>query len=227
MCLTDCHNYLLHRYVSLAVQLNQIAGPEYLLRVPRILPPPHRSWHYSINGFIMAVQSMYSQGLASPYDINLKNGPAIFYAVKRETPEFAHFLLDQGVDFGLSNNAGVTASELLWDRAFGGRYGAEKSVVVRRLLQGDDYVDNMGFTTLHKIVLGFVYKDFEPYLRRLQIWSTQLTLGAGPHSIGLFSAMTRPLCKIYWITARTRILLTARDSSLLILLEVPQSADPC
>ena len=164
MCLTDCHNYLLHRYVSLAVQLNQIAGPEYLLRVPRILPPPHRSWHYSINGFIMAVQSMYSQGLASPYDINLKNGPAIFYAVKQETPEFAHFLLDQGVDFELSNNAGITASELLWDRAFGGHYGAEKSVVVRRLLQGDDCVDNMDFTTLHKIVLGFVYKDLRTLL---------------------------------------------------------------
>ena len=156
--------YLLHRYVSLAVQLNQIAGPEYLLRVPRVLPPPHRLWHYSINGDIMAVQSMYSQGLASPYDINMKNGPALFYAVEQETPKFAHFLLDQGVDFELPNNAGVTASEILWDRAFGGRYGAEGSAVVRRLLQGDDRIDDMGFTTLHKIVLGFIYKDLRAVL---------------------------------------------------------------
>lgn len=151
--------YLLHRYVSLAAHFNQIAGPEYLLRVPRILPPPHRLWRYSISGDIMAVQSMYSQGLASPYDINMKIGPALYYAVDQETPKFAHFLLDQGVDFELPNSAGITASELLWDRAFGGRYGAEGSAVVRRLLRGDDRVDDMGFTALHKIILGFMYKD--------------------------------------------------------------------
>ncbi|KAL8718685.1 MAG: hypothetical protein Q9225_004204 [Loekoesia sp. 1 TL-2023] len=107
---------------------------------------------------------MYNQGLASPYDVNLKNGPAIFYAVEQNTPEFAHFLLDQGVDFDLPNNAGITASELLWDRAFGGCYGAGGSVVVRKLLQGDDGVDDMGFTTLRKIVLGFIYKDLRVVL---------------------------------------------------------------
>lgn len=42
--------YLLHRYVSLKIRLNQIAGPEYLLQVPRVLPPSHPLWHYSILG---------------------------------------------------------------------------------------------------------------------------------------------------------------------------------
>lgn len=156
--------YLLLRYVLLVVYLNQIAGPEYLLRVPRVLPPSHRLWHYSINGDIMAVQNMYSQGLASPYDVNMKNGPAIFYAVEQETPEFAHFLLDQGVDFDIPNTAGLTAGELLWDRAFGGRYGDEGSAVVQRLLQGDEGIYDTGFTTLHKIVLGFIYKDLRAVL---------------------------------------------------------------
>lgn len=156
--------YLLHRYVSLEVRLNQIAGPEYLLRVPRVLPPFHPLWHYSILGETVVVQSMYSQGLASPYDTNWEGGPALFYAVSHETPGLAHFLLDQGVDCELSDNTGTTASELLWDRAFEGHYGAEGPAVVRRLLRGNDCVDDMGFTTLHKVVLGFIYKDLQAVL---------------------------------------------------------------
>lgn len=104
---------------------------------------------------------MYSQGLVSPYDTTWEGRPALFFAVEHETPELAHSLLDQGVDLDFSNNAGATASELLWDRAFEGHYGAEGPAVVRRLLRGDDCVHDMGFTTLHKIVLGFIYKDLQ------------------------------------------------------------------
>ena len=156
--------YLLQRFVSLEVRLNQIAGPEYLLRVPRVLPPDHRLWHYSMMGEIEAVQSMYSQGLASPYDTNWEGSSALFYAVPHETPKFAHFLLDQGVNCELSNQFGATASQSLWDQAFAGHYGAEGPAIVRRLLRGDDCVDDMGFTTLHKIVLGFVYKGLRAVL---------------------------------------------------------------
>ncbi len=219
--------YLLLRYVLLVVYLNQIAGPEYLLRVPRVLPPSHRLWHYSINGDIMAVQNMYSQGLASPYDVNMKNGPAIFYAVEQETPEFAHFLLDQGVDFDIPNTAGLTAGELLWDRL------SEAAMETKDRPLYKDYFKEMKVYMTQvllpfiKLFLGSFIKTFEPYLRHLRVRSMQLTLGAGPHSIGLYSAMTRLLFKICWVTARTQTLLTGRVSSLLILLEVPRFADLC
>lgn len=156
--------YLLHRCVSLEVRHNHIAGPEYLLRVPRVLPPSHPLWHYSIMGETIAVQNMYSQGLASPYHTNWEGKPTLFLAIDHETPELAHFWLDQGADCDLSNNAGATAGELLWDRAFEGHYGTEGPAVVRRLLRGDDCVDDMGYTTLHKIVLGFIYKDLQAVL---------------------------------------------------------------
>lgn len=156
--------FLLLRYVSLAVRSCPIPPPEYVLRVSRVLPPYHPLWRYSITGDIVAVRNMYSEGVASPYDLHQKNGPALFYAVEQSTPGFARFLLDQGVDSEVVNTAGVTASELLWDRAFAGRYGADGAAIVRKLLPGDDSVEDMGFTTLHKIILGFVYKDLRTVL---------------------------------------------------------------
>ncbi len=107
---------------------------------------------------------MHDEKFATPYDLNQKNGPAIFYAVEQSTPEFARFLLDHGVDPEVINTAGMTASELLWDRAYGGRYGADGAAIVRKLLARGDAVDEMGFTTLHKIILGFIHKKLRTVL---------------------------------------------------------------
>ncbi|KAL8748576.1 MAG: hypothetical protein Q9184_007206 [Pyrenodesmia sp. 2 TL-2023] len=113
---------------------------------------------------IVAVQNMYGEGIASLYDLRQKNGPALFYAVERNTPEFARLFLNQVVDSDVVNTAGVTASKLVWDRAFAGRYGANGAAIVRKLFSGDDTMDDMGFITLHKIIPGSVYKDLRTVL---------------------------------------------------------------
>lgn len=160
--------YLLYRYISLAVQLNQVAGPELLLRVPQVLTPEHTLWHHSVIGDTNAVRRMYSEGLASPYDVSIKGTPAIFKATDHKSPDFAFYLLDQGADFDISNNAGITAAERLWDQAYEGACGAKGSAVVRKLSPGDDRVADMGFATLHKVVLGFIHKDIATVLNAIE-----------------------------------------------------------
>lgn len=97
--------FLLRRYIAFAMHQSSVAGPEFLLRLPRVMPWSHMLWRYSLNGNVQAIQKMYEDGLASPYDINLRGGNALDYACRFETCEVALFLLDQGADPSLKSIA--------------------------------------------------------------------------------------------------------------------------
>ena len=106
---------------------------------------------------------MYEDGLASPYDINLRGENALDYACRLETCEVAQFLLHQGADPGLKSIA-RTPAEILWDRAFAGSYGTDGSTLIRGMLRNQDEVDDRGLSTFHRIVLGFIFKDLRTVL---------------------------------------------------------------
>lgn len=156
--------YLLWRCISLALQLNQFSGPELLLRVSCMLPPDHPLWHYATIGDLEVVKDIYSQRLASPYDVARDGWPALFSAIKQKSPDLALSLIRQRVDFDFVSEQGITASELLWDQAFSNSYGPEGLEAVKELIVSDDRIEDLGLGTLHKIVMGFICKDIRTVL---------------------------------------------------------------
>ena len=156
--------YLLQRYISMVLQTTYLDGPELVLRVPRVLPWTHLLWRYSVCGDLMAIKRMYADRLASPHDVDPTGRNALLYASKQQSAKVAEFLLDQGADSNQPDSLGRPPSEALLKRSFGGMYGENGSNIMRRILNSDDSFDEFGFTTLHKIVLGFMIKDLQTVL---------------------------------------------------------------
>lgn len=156
--------FLLRRYISFISQYSKHTGPEFLLRVPIVMDFDHKLWRCLIEGDIAAIQKMYNQGLASPLDVTRHGANSLVFAADHGSAKLVHFLIDQGVDCDFAAERGDIPSEMLWDRAYGGMFGEDGSVIVRRVARRNDDLHDMGFSTLHKIILGVVYKDLRMVL---------------------------------------------------------------
>ena len=154
----------LRRYISFIYQYSKKTGPEFLLRIPVVMPWDHHLWRCLIDGDISAVQKMYDEGLASPLDINAHGVNALIYGANNGSAELVNFLIDRGVDYNFTSERGDVPSEMLWDRAYGGQFGKDGPIIVRKVVRKNDNLDDMGFSTLHKIVLGVLYKDLRMVL---------------------------------------------------------------
>ena len=108
----------------------------------------------------MAIQRMFADRVASPHDVDPAGRNALLHASKHESTELAMFLLDQGTDDNQPDSLGRAPSERILKRSFGGMYD-DQGTTMRRILKGDDSFDEFGFTTLHKIVLGFIFKELQ------------------------------------------------------------------
>lgn len=103
--------YLCQRHISITLHRGNLAGPEFLLRVPRVLPWAHLYWHYSICGDIKAIQKMFADREASPHDVDPAGRNALLHAAKHESTGLAIFLLEQGADDSQPDNLGRAPSE--------------------------------------------------------------------------------------------------------------------
>ena len=155
-------NFLLQRYFSMVIQTTFLDGPELVLRVPRVLPWTHLLWRYSVCGDLMAIKRMYADRLASPHDVDPSGRNALLYASKQQNVELPEFLLNQKADPDQADSLGRVPSERLLQRSFGGMYGEQGSIVMRRILNSSE--DEFEFGTLHRIVLGLEFKDLQSVL---------------------------------------------------------------
>ena len=152
-------SFLLSRYVSLTMRYASVHGPQFALRMPRVTKWCHSLWKYLRAGDIVAIQDMFSKGMASPFDANYYGSNSLVYAGSCGNSEVVQFLLQQGADPDLSNEAGRTASEVLWDISFQGHFGAEGVSIMGSLLGNGDFGQTRKFSILHKMVLGIVSQD--------------------------------------------------------------------
>ncbi|MCJ1393431.1 hypothetical protein MMC18_006305 [Xylographa bjoerkii] len=139
-------------------------GPTFALRAPRVTDWSHLYWKYVNKGDLTAIQRMYSQMRASPYDLNPRGSNALVYAANHTDYRTSQFLITQGADPNLTNKSGMTASGLLWQSSFAGRFGDEGISIVGSILKDIDYTETCGFSALHKIVLGIVQGDLRSEL---------------------------------------------------------------
>ena len=156
--------YLMNRYVSMNMQYGRSSGPEFLLRVPRVVPWNHLLWNYAIIGDLLAIQKLFAEGKASPYDINPRGSSALYYTGNRDPLRLFRYLLEQGMDMDHPNEFGRTASDIVWECSFVEKSGSEGTSIVRSILRNSGGVQTRDFSTLHKIVLGLSHNDLESEL---------------------------------------------------------------
>ena len=156
--------YLMNRYFSLSMHYTPRDGPTFALRAPKITPWSHMFWNYANSGDLQAIQKMFAQGKASPFDLNPHGSNVLWLSVAQKDCRLTKFVIEQGADPNLSDGIGRAASSRLWDYSFSGRYGDEGISIVTNMLKDTDYTETRGFSTLHKIVLGVNARDIHDLL---------------------------------------------------------------
>lgn len=139
-------------------------GPHFSLRMPRVTPWTHLLWNYVGVGNLVAIQKMFAEGRASPYDVNVHGSGALMYAVSHNRSKIVRFLLDQGADPELQTAVGRTAVDLYWEKSFAGHYKRDALGDHGSLFENSDYVQTRHMTTVHKIVLNIICRDLKDEL---------------------------------------------------------------
>ena len=156
--------YMLQRYFTMAMHYTPLGGPQFSLRMPRTVGWNHLLWVYALQGDIVAIQNIFSEGRASPYDVNPDGANVLDYTITNASIALNRFVIGEGADPEHSDGKGRKPVALLWQRAFAGQFGEDGISLVSSMLKGTDYLDTRRFTTLHKIVLGISYRELEEEL---------------------------------------------------------------
>ena len=158
--------YLLSRYVAMTMHWAVLDGPKYSLRFPRVTDWSHVYWNYCVQGNLEAIQKMLSAGKASALDLNLIGGTALDYNTVRSNLQLTNFLLENGADLEVKDDAGNVAGDALWKSALSGEYGSDSISIVKSMTRNVDshYMERRRFTLLHKIVLGLSERNLREEL---------------------------------------------------------------
>jgi len=180
--------YLINRYIAMVWKYTPLEGPAFSMRMPRVMPWTHLLWNYANCGDIVAIQRLFSEGKASPYDTNLQGGNALIYAATRRNAKLGQFLIQQGADADIADTFGRRPVEAFFDAVLSGQMEVEDSQIVKDMFEGSDYAETRCFTLIHKIIFGSVSRDLETELR------------SSTATINTMDALNRtPIC---WATLR-------------------------
>lgn len=150
--------FLMQRYLKFAMHHHPLHGPNISVRMPRVMEWQHELFKHAVVGDVRAIQSLFSEGKASPFDVNPRSCNALIYAAAHGNPELGRFLLQEGADPDLTDSNGRKPVELFAERAFAGQFDHD---LVKNMFQGTTFVESRQFTILHKIVLGLIDRDLK------------------------------------------------------------------
>ncbi|KAL9593681.1 MAG: hypothetical protein Q9219_007436 [cf. Caloplaca sp. 3 TL-2023] len=156
--------YIMRRYLKFAMHHHPLDGPNISIRLPRVMDWPHELFKQATVGNVRAIQGLFAQGKASPYDVNPRGCNALIYAAAHGNPELGRFLLRAGADPELTDSNGRKPVELFAERAFSGQFDSDGSQVVKNMFEGTNYLESRRFSSLHKIILGLIPRDLEKEL---------------------------------------------------------------
>ncbi|KAI4202608.1 MAG: hypothetical protein LQ348_001487 [Seirophora lacunosa] len=150
--------FLMRRYLKFAMHHHPLHGPNISVRMPRVMEWQHELFKHAVAGDVRAIQSLFSEGKASPFDVNPRGCNALIYAAAHGNPELGRFLLQEGADPDLTDSNGRKPVELFAERAFAGQLDHD---LVKNMFEGTTFVESRQFTILHKIVLGLIDRDLK------------------------------------------------------------------
>lgn len=157
--------YLSAHFLSLTMDYTPITGTQFSIRIPRVMDWDHLLWMYANQRNVGAIQKMFSEGKASPLDINLLGETALFYAARGVPhPRLYQFLVEQGASQELADNNGYKPNELIGERLLSAEVHGEDAYTINKMLDETDFMETRRFTILHKIVLRIVRRSLREEL---------------------------------------------------------------
>lgn len=154
--------YIASKYFSFAMGYTPITGTRFNLRLPVVVGWTHQLWMHANQRNIVAIQKLFSEGKASPFDRSPLGGTALCYAA--QYPQLYRFLVKQGANQELMDVYGDKPSELIGERLLSAEFDEENSYAISVILDETDFMKTRRFTILHKIVLGIVNRSLKEEL---------------------------------------------------------------
>ncbi|KAM3518176.1 hypothetical protein MY4038_010161 [Beauveria bassiana] len=144
------------RAISANLSVSIFGTPELTLRIPRMVSWVAPIWHPTRIGDQMQIAILFSEGKASPYDVNAYGQSPLHYAIRYKHWPLARFLIDQGADVMLQDENGRKPIDTAWESILSKTVTNKEADLVMNIFNDSDYLTSREFTPLHKMVLGLV-----------------------------------------------------------------------
>lgn len=122
----------------------------------------HLLWKHANQGNIVAIRKMFSEGKASPFDLNPLGQTALNYAAQH--PQLYRFLVENGSNQDTTDLHGYKPCELIGERLLSAELEDEDAHAIRQLLAETDFMETRQFTIVHKVVLKIIRKNLKEEL---------------------------------------------------------------
>ncbi|KAL8827207.1 MAG: hypothetical protein Q9191_003328 [Dirinaria sp. TL-2023a] len=152
------------RYWSSSFSYTAMCGPGInYSRLPRTVSW-WELWRHGIDGNLRAIQDLFSQKLASPWDVQALGGSLLHYAAGHGHWDLAKFLVAEGAILDNEDAFNDSPASLAWGKVLEGSLAEDEASMVSRMFADTDYLQTRQFTVLHKIVLRLIPRTIESEL---------------------------------------------------------------
>lgn len=134
------------------------------VRMLRVMDWPHEFFRYAVVGDIRAIQTLFAEGRAAPYDVNPRGCNALIFVAAHGNPELELSLLQAGAAPELTDSDGRKPVELFTERVYSGQFDSHEHYLVKDMFEGTTFVESRRFAPLDKILLGLVKWDLQKEL---------------------------------------------------------------
>ncbi|KAK0739599.1 ankyrin repeat-containing domain protein [Apiosordaria backusii] len=165
---------------ALNMVISYASSPEFLVRIPQVLPADHAMFRYARSGNVEGVRSLLASRQATPFDITSNWGQsALRLAVSYNRLEVCKALLAENADPYFADRTHLSAFDVAWDRILGNATTKDNQTQLQGLFSNTAMLDQRGFTRLHKVVLGLLNLDLLPELKESSQIAIDKTDSAG------------------------------------------------
>ena len=157
-------SWFLARAVKANAAYSSHSGPEFLLRVPKIIPPRSDIFHFAETGNLQGIQDLFERGLASIYDLDMSGSTILHFALNTSQYPVCKLLLDEGADPETEGPQDRRPVDIVWDTILAKYETGERASHIASLFRNDDHIESRGFSLLHKCVLEVLPLNLEQLL---------------------------------------------------------------
>ncbi|KAK7529920.1 ankyrin repeat-containing domain protein [Phyllosticta citribraziliensis] len=179
--------YISSTIVRMQVGYQPSTGALFQLQTLRAVPDDAMCIKFAMSGNIEGLQHLFSRGLASPRDVSPGRGYTLLrWALYAKQYRTCEFLVNAGADpdyrpvAASDNSPRIKASNFLLEEGLP-EVGVDALRLITKGGYHEDFVDESGFTLIHRIVLGLSLHILEEELaQHPEEINTQDTMGRTP-----------------------------------------------
>lgn len=134
------------------------------IKIPRIVDWTSKIWGYGLRGNLHAIQELFSQGIASPWDVQAIGGSVLHCAADHGHWELCKFLAEQGATLDNEDDFNNTPTSLAREKVLSGSLTANEESIFASVFANTDYLQTRQCTILHQIVLHLIPRELESEL---------------------------------------------------------------